>query len=91
MKKKKSLKEQKSKGALSRAAAVAFPRLTLECVEKYELLICGATKIAFYSPAETVVCTMGGKVRVTGAKLCIAFMGDGKIMISGVISAIGFI
>ena len=91
MKNNKTIPARKCAGALSRTAAAAFPRLTLECVEKYELLVCGCRKIELYSPSETVLCAHRGKVRVKGAKLCISFMGEGKIMLSGVIDAIEFI
>ena len=91
MKKNKDTAPVRKTGALPRAVSTAFPRLTLECIEKYELLVCGCRKIALYSPAETVLCTSGGKVRVCGKGLCISFMGEGKIKLSGVISAIEFI
>lgn len=91
MKKNKIPTVRKSAGAVSRTLAAAFPRLTLECLEKYELLICGCRKIALYSEEETVLCTCGGKVRVRGKNLRISFLGDGKIKLSGVISAIEFI
>lgn len=90
MKNKKNQAAKACVSALSRGVATALPRFSLECAEKYELLVCGCRKIELYSPEETVLCTNGGKVRVVGSKLTIAFMGDGKIMLSGVISAIEF-
>ena len=90
MKNKKKQTGQACACPLARACAASLPRFSLECAEKYELLVCGCRKIELYSPEETVICTQGGKVRVAGAKLTIALMGEGKIMLSGVISAIEF-
>ena len=85
------MKKKKESAKKGRAVAAVLPRLTLECIEKYELLVCGCRKIALYSEEETVLCTCGGKVRVRGKNLRISFLGDGKIKLSGVISAIEFI
>ena len=74
-----------------RALAAVLPRLTLECIEKYELLVCGCRKIELYSPEKTVVCAHSGKVCVRGEGICISFLGGGKVKLSGVISAIEFI
>ena len=90
--KKNKIKQNSGERALrARALSPSFPRLTLECAERYELLLCGCRKIELYSPEETVVSSGGGKVRVRGKSLRIAFMGESKIMLSGVIDAIEFI
>ena len=90
---KKNIQKQKNceKAPRTRQFSPSFPRLTLECAERYELLLCGCKKIELYSPEETVICSGGGKVRVRGKCLRIAFMGEGKIMLSGIIDAIEFI
>jgi hypothetical protein len=75
----------------SRAVSSAIPRMTLECVEKYELLLCGCKKIEAYSPEETLICTSSCRVCVKGARLSISFTGDGKIMLRGIISSIELI
>lgn len=91
MRKRKNTSPNVREGGLSRRAAAVMPRLTLECIEKYELLLCGCKKIECYSPEKTVICAHSGKVSVRGRCLRIAFMGDGKIMLSGVIDAIEFL
>jgi len=74
-----------------RALAAVLPRLTLECIEKYELLVCGCRKIELYSPEKTVLCAHRGKVSVRGEGIQISFLGDGRVKLSGVIDAIEFI
>ncbi|MBQ9747055.1 MAG: YabP/YqfC family sporulation protein [Clostridia bacterium] len=91
MRKRKNNSAGREKGAFARHTAAALPRLTLECIEKYELLLCGCKKIECYTPERTVICAHSGKVSVRGKGLCIAFMGEGKIMLSGVIDAIEFL
>jgi sporulation protein YqfC len=73
------------------AITAVLPRLTLECIEKYELLVCGCRKIELYSPEKTVLCAHSGKVSICGKGLSISFLGDGKVKLSGVIDAIEFI
>ncbi len=91
MKKQQKNSGKKEKGSfLSRTLAAAAPRMTIECAERYALLLCGCKKIASYSPEETVIATAACRVRVRGAKLCISFAGEGKILLSGTISAIEF-
>ena len=77
--------------ACRRACAAVLPRLTLECIEKYELLVCGCRKIELYSPEKTVLCAHSTKVSVSGKELAISFLGEGKVKLSGVIDAIEFI
>jgi sporulation protein YqfC len=91
MKKKQPCQAVRGRSACGRALAAALPRLTLECIEKYELLVCGCRKIELYSPEKTVICAHSGKVSVCGAELTISFLGDGKVKLSGVIDAIEFI
>ena len=74
-----------------RALAAGLPRLTLECIERYELLVCGCRKIELYSPEKTVLCAYRGKLSVRGADICISFLGEGRVKLSGVIDAIEFI
>ncbi len=94
MKKKQSDHEKKAKKEKStffaRTIAATAPRMTIECAERYALLLCGCKKIAAYSPVETLIATAACRVRVRGAGLCISFAGDGKILLSGTISAIEF-
>ncbi len=93
MKKKQNDNAKKAKEKstfLASTIAAAAPRMTIECAERYAMLLCGCKKIAAYSPEETVIATAACRVRVRGAKLCIAFAGDGKILLSGTISAIEF-
>jgi hypothetical protein len=70
---------------------VVIPRLTLECIERYELLLCGCRRVELYSQQKTVVCAHKGKVSISGEGLTISFLGDGKIKLSGAIDAIEFI
>jgi len=91
MKKTNSGATKRKKASQGRAFSAAFPRFTLECAERHELLLCGCKKIECYSPEETVLCSAGGKIRVCGANMRISFTGDGKIMLSGIINAIEFI
>ena len=74
-----------------RALAAVLPRLTRECIERYELLVCGCRKIELYSPEKTVLCAYRGKLSVRGADICISFLGEGRVKLSGVIDAIEFI
>ena len=92
MKKHKKTKEQKREKSelLPRSLACIAPRLTLECIERYELLICGCKKIEEYSQEETLLCTHSCRLRVKGAKLKIGFTGESKILLSGIISSIEF-
>ena len=89
MKKTKAKKSGKNT-FIPRAAAAVIPRLTLECIDKYELLLCGCKKIEAYSPTETLLAASSCRVRICGEKLSIAFTGDSKIMLSGIISEIKF-
>lgn len=91
MKKQQNNKGKKEKNTFfARTLAATAPRMTIECAERYALLLCGCKKIEAYSPTETVLATAACRVRVRGAKLCISFTGDGKILLSGTISAIEF-
>ncbi len=91
MKKQQNDRGKKEKSTFfARAVAATAPRMTIECAERYALLLCGCKKIEAYSPEETVVATAACRVRVCGARLCISFTGDGKILLSGTISAIEF-
>ena len=85
------MKKKKEYSKTRRALAAVLPRLTLECIEKYELLVCGCKKIELYSPEKTVLCAPSGKVCISGAGLQISFLGEGKVKLSGVISSIEFI
>ena len=85
------MKKKKESAKTGRAVAAVLPRLTLECLEKYELLICGCRKIELYSPEKTVLCAHRGKVSVRGEGIQISFLGDGRVKLSGVIDAIEFI
>jgi sporulation protein YqfC len=91
MKKQIKSKEERQNPPYARAICAALPRLTLECSERYELLVCGCRKIELYSPEKTVLCAHSGKVSVCGKELSISFLGDGKVKLSGVIDAIEFI
>lgn len=82
--------EKAKKPTVSRALATAIPCFTIECIERYELLLCGCKKIEAYSTDQALISTHSCKVAVNGAKLRIAFTGDGKILISGIISSIEF-
>jgi sporulation protein YqfC len=82
--------KKSKKNTLQRAVAATLPRLTIECIERYEVLIGGCKKIEAYSTEQTVVATHSCKVRVCGEELSIAFTGNGKIMLSGIIRAIEF-
>ena len=84
------MKKKKESAKTGRAVAAVLPRLTLECIEKYELLVCGCRKIELYSPEKTVLCAHSGKVSVLGKGLVISFLGDGRVKLSGVICAIEF-
>ena len=75
----------------ARAHSIVLPRLTLECIERYELLICGCRRVELYSQQKTVVCAHRGKVSISGEGLTISFIGDGKIKLSGAIDTIEFI
>ena len=83
-------KAKASRPTVSRVLAATAPRLTIECIERYELLLCGCRKIEAYSPDMALLSTHSCKVAVNGAKLRIAFSGDGKILLSGIISSIEF-
>ena len=85
------MKKKSEHTKVRQAVAAVLPRLTLECIEKYELLVCGCRKIELYSPEKTVLCAHSGKVSVSGKELCISFLGEGKVKLSGVIDAIEFI
>ena len=91
MKKQIKSKEERQKPPYARAICAALPRLTLECSERYELLVCGCRKIELYSPERTVLCAHSGKVSVSGTGLRISFLGDGKAKLAGVINTIEFI
>ncbi len=91
MKKQSKNTEKRQKLPRARAICAAFPRLTLECSERYELLVCGCRKIELYSPEKTVLCAHTGKVSISGTELRISFLGEGKAKLSGVINAIEFI
>ncbi len=93
MKKKQNDHAKKAKEKsefLARAIAATSPGMTIECAERYAMLLCGCKKIAAYSQEETVIATAVCRVRVRGSGLCISFAGDGKILLSGTISAIEF-
>lgn len=76
---------------VSRTAASAAPRMTVECLDRYELLLGGCKKIEGYSPEETIVSTSSCTVRVKGQKISISFSGEGKILLCGRITSIEFI
>ncbi len=67
------------------------PKMTLECSDRYELLIGGCKNIDEYTKEKVVVSTSSCKVCVSGTALSISFLGDGKILLSGKISSIEFI
>jgi sporulation protein YqfC len=85
------MKKKREHTKTRQAIAAVLPRLTLECIEKYELLVCGCRKIELYSPEKTVLCAYRGKLSVRGADICISFLGEGRVKLSGVIDAIEFI
>lgn len=85
------MKKKREYTKARQAIAAVLPRLTLECIEKYELLVCGCRKIELYSPEKTVLCAHSTKVSVSGKGLAISFLGEGKVKLSGVIDAIEFI
>ena len=85
------MKKKREHTKTRQAIAAVLPRLTLECIEKYELLVCGCRKIELYSPEKTVLCAHSGKVSVSGKGLAISFLGEGKVKLSGAIAAIEFI
>ena len=67
------------------------PKMTLECADRYELLIGGCKNIDEYSEKQAKIRTSSCTVRVCGSALLISFLGDGKIFLSGKISSIEFI
>ncbi len=93
MKKHKTEPQKKKEKSffVPKTVACAAPKMSLECLDRYEVLIGGCKKIDSYSPEETVVSTGSCAVRVTGQKLSISFSGEGKILLSGKILAIEFI
>jgi hypothetical protein len=91
MKKTNKNKENCPRARQNRAFISVLPRLTLECAERRELLVCGCRKIECYCKEEAILCSHECKVRVRGSCLAISFMGESKIMLSGMIDSIEFI
>lgn len=91
-KKKKQVPEAREKSFfVPKTLSSVAPKMTLECLDRYEVLLGGCKKIEAYSPEETVISTASCNVRVTGKKISISFSGEGKILLSGKISSIEFI
>ena len=74
-----------------RTLAALAPKMTLECSDRYELLIGGCKNIDEYTKEKFLVSTSSRRVCVSGAELSISFLGEGKILLSGKISSIEFI
>ena len=74
-----------------RTIAAVAPKMTIECSDRYELLISGCKNIDEYSKESVTVSTFSCKVKVLGTSLSISFLGDGKILLSGRISSVEFI
>ena len=89
MKKRKAAKEKSF--FVPKTLNKLAPKMTLECADRYDLLIGGCKNIDEYSTQEAKILTASCTVRVCGTQLLISFLGDGKVLLSGRISAIEFI
>lgn len=74
-----------------KAAAAVCPNLTLECLDRYEILLGGCRKIVSYSETNAEVSTSSCLVRITGENITISFSGNGKILLCGKFSSIEFV
>jgi hypothetical protein len=83
------MKKNKS-SLIPRAASSLIPRLTMECAERYEILLCGCKKIESYSAEEVLISSDACRVCIKGCKLSICFTGNCKLMLRGIISSIEF-
>lgn len=92
MKNNKNTDTEKEKSFLvSKALSSIAPKMTVECVDRYELLLGGCKRIEEYSAEQATVATASCNIRIKGKKLSIAFSGNGKILLSGKICCIEFI
>lgn len=73
-----------------RVPSALLQGLTLECIDRRELLIGGCKRIESYSTCEILLATRCCKVRVRGAELSIAFTENRKILLSGKVCSIEF-
>lgn len=92
MKNNKNTADKKEKSFfVAKAISGIAPKMTVECVDRYELLLGGCKRIEEYSEEQATVATASCNVKIRGKKLSISFSGDGKILLSGKICCIEFI
>ncbi len=84
-------KNKKESAKKVRTPPPLIPALSIECLERNELLLCGAKKIEFYSDSCVSVRTRTCLVKIRGENITLAFSGDGKIHIRGKFCSIEFI
>lgn len=89
MKKQKKEKKIKKVSKIKSAAATVCPRLTLECLDRYEILLGGCQKIESFKENEICILTSSCKIRILGITL--SSSGDKKILICGKFSSIEFV
>ncbi len=91
MKKQKKEKKIKKVSKIRSAAASVCPRLTLECLDRYEILLGGCQKIESFKENEICILTSSCKIRILGQGITLSSSGDKKILICGKFSSIEFV